>query len=455
MKTVHVSIALIFFMCITISLQAQSWSLTGNAGTGASNYIGTKDFSSLSIQVNKTSAGFITAPDNLGNTSFGYKSYVLGPLISRSQNTALGHKAMFNNSDGNSNVAVGYAALAYLTNDKLNVALGYGSLYNSYSSENTAIGYKALYSNRFAFDLRPMENVAVGYSALYKNTEGYLNVCFGSSALFNNTTTNAHTAIGKQAAYGHSSWHYSVGIGCKNLLLNNEGTNIAVGNNTLSTVDLGSINAALGYAADVYQPNSSGLTSIGNGAKAAGMENQAIFGNSSVTSIGGYVNWTTLSDSKIQKNIKANMPGLAFINKIEPITYTLDITGINKFLHKDAGKSIDENETISIAAKEREVHTGFAAQQVEKSAKEIGYSFSGVDAPDNENDFYGLRYGAFVAPLVKAVQELKTSNDFFINQNTLLIANTNALNEENAQQDVRINKLAALITQLQSERSSP
>jgi cell division protein FtsB len=28
-----------------------------------------------------------------------------------------------------------------------------------------------------------------------------------------------------------------------------------------------------------------------------------------------------------------------------------------------------------------------------------------VDAPKNENDYYGLRYGDFVVPLVKAVQE--------------------------------------------------
>jgi len=42
---------------------------------------------------------------------------------------------------------------------------------------------------------------------------------------------------------------------------------------------------------------------------------------------------------------------------------------------------------------------------VEQAAKEIGYDFSGVDTPDNPNDFYGLRYAEFVVPLVKAVQE--------------------------------------------------
>ena len=49
--------------------------------------------------------------------------------------------------------------------------------------------------------------------------------------------------------------------------------------------------------------------------------------------------------------------------------------------------------------------TGFVAQEVEKTAKEIGYDFSGVDAPKNEKDLYGLRYAQFVPSLVKAIQE--------------------------------------------------
>ena len=46
------------------------------------------------------------------------------------------------------------------------------------------------------------------------------------------------------------------------------------------------------------------------------------------------------------------------------------------------------------------------AQEVEDAASELGYEFSGVDAPKNEGDRYGLRYSQFVVPLVKAVQEL-------------------------------------------------
>ena len=49
--------------------------------------------------------------------------------------------------------------------------------------------------------------------------------------------------------------------------------------------------------------------------------------------------------------------------------------------------------------------SGFAAQEVEAAASASGYDFSGVDKPKNANDFYGLRYGDFVVPLVKGMQE--------------------------------------------------
>jgi hypothetical protein len=62
-------------------------------------------------------------------------------------------------------------------------------------------------------------------------------------------------------------------------------------------------------------------------------------------------------------------------------------------------------DTESRNEKSRIVYTGFLAQEVEAAAQSIGFDFSGVDAPKNDNDFYGLRYAEFVVPLVKAVQE--------------------------------------------------
>src|SRR5881409_3833120 len=112
--------------------------------------------------------------------------------------------------------------------------------------------------------------------------------------------------------------------------------------------------------------------------------------------------------------MKEDVPGLQFINKLKPITYTLDATGLDKFLQRNiTGKNADKQisaaakATLDKALKEKEQirYTGFVDQEVEKAAKELHYDFSGVDAAKNENDVYGLRYAEFVVPLVKAVQE--------------------------------------------------
>ncbi len=57
-------------------------------------------------------------------------------------------------------------------------------------------------------------------------------------------------------------------------------------------------------------------------------------------------------------------------------------------------------------AKDKEyTHTGFVAQEVEATAKAIGYAFDGVNAPKNPTDNYSIAYGQFVPSLVRAVQE--------------------------------------------------
>ena len=54
------------------------------------------------------------------------------------------------------------------------------------------------------------------------------------------------------------------------------------------------------------------------------------------------------------------------------------------------------------------------AQDVEASTKKRGFNFSGIDAPKDSNDIYGLSYAEFEVPLVKAVQELSKQNDELI-----------------------------------------
>jgi hypothetical protein len=142
--------------------------------------------------------------------------------------------------------------------------------------------------------------------------------------------------------------------------------------------------------------------------------NQVRIGNSSVTSIGGYANWSNISDGRVKKNIKKDVPGLAFITKLTPVTYNLDLNAVDDIIQQPPVNGRDQNifqikhsadEKNSRTAKQQIVYTGFVAQDVEAAAKSINYNFSGIDEPKNSHDLYGLRYAEFVVPLVKAVQE--------------------------------------------------
>jgi trimeric autotransporter adhesin len=148
---------------------------------------------------------------------------------------------------------------------------------------------------------------------------------------------------------------------------------------------------------------------------------------------------------RIKKNIRQNVPGLTFINMLQPITYNLDLAAADRITQPLARKDKDgqtlqpsQAESEARKAKEQVVYTGFSAQDVEKAAKSLNYDFSGVDAAKNSKDLYGLRYSDFVVPLVKAVQELSKQNDTLKQQIQKLqtMVELLSLNTNNKIQDV-------------------
>jgi hypothetical protein len=187
--------------------------------------------------------------------------------------------------------------------------------------------------------------------------------------------------------------------------------------------------------------------------------NKVLVGNTAVTTIGGYTGWTTYpSDSRFKKNVKENVPGLAFITKLKPVTYTIDIDAIDARLQpkgqnnlSNGDKKISTDEKLAKDAKSKIVYTGFIAQDVEKAAKSLNYDFSGVDAPKNKNDFYGLRYADFVVPLVKAVQEL---NDSLMQSNALLQTKINDLQARLQKIEASLSNQKPTVNSQQSEINS-
>ena len=339
---------------------------------------------------------------------------------------AIGDSALFNNGtgviyiwDGTANAAVGSKALYSNTTGSYNNAIGFHALYtNTTGSKNTASGYRALFNNTMGG-----YNTANGSDALYYNTTGDCNTATGSTSLFHNTTGLCNTACGNQALYQHISGNGNTATGYDALFSNTTGSrNTAVGNEAMYHNTTGEYNTSIGAYSSAFAEsntyctflgyNASNINSVslsnsmalGNGAFING-SNQVRIGNYSVYSIGGYANWTNISDKRFKQNINEDVPGLEFIKKLRPVTYNLNVENLDDFL--GIPDSIRNDEKLKKGAIEKAgmVQTGFIAQEVEEAAQSLGYDFSGVDAPKNEHDFYGLRYAEFVVPLVKAVQE--------------------------------------------------
>ena len=365
-----------------------------------------------------TATGLLALYSNdTGNNNTANGAYALYSNTEGSNNTATGYQALGWNMSGYNNTANGYQALNNNQTGSENTANGYQALNNNTSGyNNTATGSLALYSNTWG-----NKNTATGTNALYLNTTGYSNSATGHQALYFNKTGYANTANGYQSLFSSETGSYNTAIGAFSLSNTTGSYNTAMGAYALDNTS-GSYNTAIGYDTNTGYRNNA--TAIGNGATATASD-QVVLGNTTVTSILGYNSLTITSDGRIKKNIRAEVPGLAFVKQLQPVMYNMNLDALDELLksedpkinaHRDSIRNARSPEQKEIEAKSRAkkeaiVYSGFIAQDVEAAAQSIGYDFSGVDAPENGKGAYGLRYAEFVVPLVKAVQELSEQND--------------------------------------------
>jgi len=157
------------------------------------------------IHIDGTGGG-ISSIDNLSDGKTGGYSVFLGSGAGASDdgtdnnNTAIGHNALYSNTEGGNNTASGFSALNSNTTGYQNTANGYKALFSNTDGDiNTAIGCFALYSNTEGF-----QNTANGENALYHNTTGNDNVGLGFYANFYNQEGDHNTMIGSGAGHGSS-----------------------------------------------------------------------------------------------------------------------------------------------------------------------------------------------------------------------------------------------------------
>lgn len=261
----------------TASAKAFSWNLTGNAGTGSSNFIGTTDNSPLSFRIHNIASGKIGTTSDY-NTSFGYSSL---PSSTGIKNTGLGSFAMLNNSTGYNNTAIGYSALYKNTSGHDNVALGWTTLtWDSSGIGNTAIGETAM------GQLGPQithkggsYNTALGYRSLVDNWDNNYNIGLGYLAGNNSTSSNtfyisdstrhmhyqldsasgqAPTIIGKDANGFWHTYQNPLAGGGTNIILTTTGSSgpASLAGNALNIPE---------YSSPIATTSTVGLVSVGQG----------------------------------------------------------------------------------------------------------------------------------------------------------------------------------------------
>ena len=319
--------------------------INASAGIVASKLESTVMVEGENISLLNNNAGYLTLAslyDGSNNVAIGNGAYA---SASGQTNVAVGRNAM-NGATGDYNITLGYDAFSGSDGDH-NIAIGRQTLSSGNTGYNIAIGYQAL---RY-FDYSGKRNVAMGYQAMVNNASGGGNTGIGDNALQNNVTGDNNTALG-----------YLAGPGPSYTSLTNT--------------------TALGYGATVSSSNS------------------VVIGNSSVTSIGGQVSWSTLSDGRFKTDIKEDVPGLDFIRNLRPVAYKVDRNKLAQ--HLGQANSDERRGQLS------QITTGFIAQEVETLVQKGKYNFSGVYTPETEDGQYSIRYAEFVVPLTKAVQELST-----------------------------------------------
>ncbi len=443
------------------------WRLPSNTGiTAGTHFVGTTDAVPLEFRYWNVRSGWVSSASD--NTSWGLRalevntgtgnsasgSYALMDNTTGSGNTACGRRALGNNTTGNNNTAVGYQALTGTSTSNGNTAVGRNALAQVTSATAcTAIGYHAMLNftgsvtNGTAMGQGAMamsdgaDNTACGYLALDANTVGTENTAVGENALGQNNGDRNTVLYGapylttadRITLYGMNLWtggaDGTVGLSGNGLnSLTNGDYNIALGSFTAQQVTTGDYNVAIGHQSGANNATGSLCTSAGGTSGFSGSGNsQAAIGYNTVSTaanvirfgdplyntnlVGGYGAWQNISDARFKNDVREDVPGLAFIHGLRPVTYRFDIATFHDFtgVALQMRDSTTADERVAYAHAMANVaamrQTGFLAQEVDSLANALGYEFSGVHRPVVPTDHYTIGYEQFVVPLVKAVQE--------------------------------------------------
>ena len=132
------------------------------------------------------------------------------------------------------------------------------------------------------------------------------------------------------------------------------------------------------------------------------------------------------SDKNMKTEITNSALGLDFVKALRPVSYKWISGGKHfEYAEDDLTKS---NPTITDVAGKRN-HYGLIAQEVKEVLGDTDFGGWVSEDVTDENATQSLRYDQFIAPLVKAVQELSTALDAAVSANTALTARVKTLED--------------------------
>ena len=328
------------------------------------------------------------------NTAVGYQAYYCynfggSPVAGSNDNTAIGRYSMFF-TPGDDNVAVGYYSFSNHNSGDKNVAIGAFAEPNANNPSNCVmIGYDA--------SVQADNCVAIGCHA--EATQANTIILGGINGV-NDATVTSKVGIGTQTPRS------TLQVTSPNLGPNDATITISpIGKNSSSSSEFSLIDfwsTFDNYSTDQAPRRTASIKAYFSGGTWGnerlsfyvgndGNNDGAVLPVERVRLTGGYTqyvanSWTSLSDKRLKSNVQIIPYGLNEIMQLEPIIYDMHLSPTFDY---DPAKISDKTYT----------DIGFIAQDVYKIIPEM------VTKPNNEKEFWGIKYEKIVPVLVKAMQE--------------------------------------------------
>ncbi len=228
-------------------------------------------------------------------------------------------------------------------------------------------------------------SIALGVSTLASVSSGVDNVAVGADALGTVSTGSSNVAVGVEAGTAVTGADGNTLVGAQ------AGQSVTGGNN--SALGVGTFSGAPATIAN--------CAAVGASATVSG-SNQVQLGNSATTTF-AYGAVQDRSDARDKTDVRDTVLGLEFVRSLRPVDFRWDYREDYASDGAAAGSVLRDGSKAR-----RRFHHGFLAQEIAAVIEGTGIDFGGYQdhALAGGRDVKSLGYAEFIAPMVRAIQEL-------------------------------------------------